>query len=96
MHVAAHLTPLPDPDPVDGFVVCIWRPGAHALESRRSETWMLAGTDSVEEVIAWAREHCGDDPAEVLLLESSGAATRLWSNGLDDASTTISIPLTQD
>lgn len=57
---------------------------------------MLTGATSVEEVIAWAREQRGDDPAEALLLESSGAAIRLWGSGPDDASTKITILLTED
>lgn len=86
---------LPDPDPVGEYVVRLWRPGAHALEAWRTETWTITEFTSVEEVIAWARECGGDHPAEVLLLDESGAALRLWGNEPEDISTTHHISLSR-
>lgn len=86
---------LPDPNPPGEYVVRLWRPGAHALKGWRTETWTLTDVTSVEQVIAWARERGGDDPGEVLLLDESGAALRLWGNEPEDISTSHRIWLTQ-
>lgn len=93
MQASAHLTAIGAPTPVTSYLVRIWEPGRTALQGWRTADWCLSEVESVEETIAWARDHATGSPCEVLLIGEGDAPLRLWGAEPPDASTTITVPL---
>lgn len=96
MRVSESLTPIAGTEVVSRYLVRVWVPGSGKFEGWRTANWWLDEVDTAEDAIRWAREHSEGSPAEVLLLDSSGALLRIWGDEPVDSYTIVNIDLTCD